>query len=368
MSRILILGTGNAQLDAVRLCKEHGLSVYTCSCIQYGPVCNAADFFELIDIADIERIKDYAVRNDIDLIYSVGSDIAMPTVSKVSEDLDLPRFVSYETAKICNNKVLLREFLGKDFTGNLRYQMVESTLVSLELEFPVIMKPVDSQGQRGVRLINSYNEFVDNFDDSVRFSRNGKLILEEYVDGPEISVNSYVVNGNIEFSIISDRISWPDYPGGIIHEHILPSNIAGPSPEKEIRDLVERTISRLGIENGPVYFQIKLKEGKPKLIEVTPRLDGCHIWRLIKEYNGIDLLKASFEHLTNPSFKMGKPKSVKSKRVKLEFFSEKPGMVFDRSKYVIDNPKYLEWYYEKGEIVRSINGHFEKTGYQISNL
>ena len=87
MKTILILGIGNAQLDAVKVCKKMGMVVHTCSNTIYGAAKGVSDYFKLIDIVDLKQILKYTIENNIDILYSVGSDIAMPTICYVSEKL-----------------------------------------------------------------------------------------------------------------------------------------------------------------------------------------------------------------------------------------------------------------------------------------
>ena len=92
MKKILILGAGNAQMDLIEYCNENNYEVYGCSYTNTDKGIPLLDHFEQINIVDADKIEEYAKKNSIDIIYSVGSDIAMPTVSKVAERLNLPHF------------------------------------------------------------------------------------------------------------------------------------------------------------------------------------------------------------------------------------------------------------------------------------
>ena len=111
MTKVLILGTGNAQIDAIEYCKQNGYYVYGCSYIDTDGGVNLCNEFQKINIIDVDKVAEYAQKNQVDLVYSVGSDIAMPTVNKVSELLNLPHFISSQTADICNNKFKMRKML-----------------------------------------------------------------------------------------------------------------------------------------------------------------------------------------------------------------------------------------------------------------
>lgn len=363
MKRFLVLGVGNAQVDLLNYLQGI-FELHSCSFIRKGRGITLSDFFEVIDIKDVESIRNYCLKNRIDFVYSIGSDLAMPTISKVSELLTLPHFTSYQTSVSCNSKNIFRDKL-KNCYGKVNFQILSSIKHdSLALPFPLIVKPADSQGQRGVCLVNSDEEFQAAFYEAKKCSQNGLIIAEEYINGPEISVNVFVQNSKIVFLLISDRISWPGSKGGAIHMHKLPCSLNSTTQENTIK-LVKSVLKSLNIENGPAYFQIKIKNNEPKLIEVTPRLDGCHMWRLIKMATGIDLLDITIKYLTT-----GKLYDIFNPFIKeewtLEFFCAPPNTIIDTEKFEKrENSMYHEFFYSNGEVVNEINGYMEKCGYQI---
>lgn len=366
MKKILVLGTGNAQKDLIEYCKEYGYYVVATSNVSGGSIQKLADEFYQIDITDIDKTEKLAKDMRVDYIYSIGSDVAMPTVAKVSEKLGLPGFVKHETADMCNHKYLLRQVLkDNNVVGNIPYQILERPDEEIHVSFPAMMKPSDSQGQRGVRRVNSAEEVKAFFQETLAFSREKKIILESFIDGNEISVNVFLKNGEMEFYLISDRKVWDEYPGGIIHEHIIPSQYeADQEIAGKIRRLVRDVLKAIRLQDGPAYFQIKVdSSGDPYLIEVTPRLDGCHMWRLIKFSTGVDLLQATMDLLEGKEY--NQPLASKAKPCSLEFLCGKPDTVFRKDDYIVPPNIFLCWYYEDGQAVRRMNGYFEKCGYVI---
>ncbi len=363
MKKILILGTSNVQMDLIKECKKMGFYIFACSNRPIDKDQAFVDEFELIDITKKTDVLDFVKKKGIDLIYSVGSDVAMPTVTFVSNRLNLPCFIDEKTTTICNRKDRMREFFGADFTGNINYTLIDKDCTQVPLKFPFIIKPVDSQGQRGVFLINNEEDFFRRVSESLNFSKTGRLIAEDYLEGDEISVNVYIVEGDIRFFLISDRISWKNYPGGIIHKHLFPSNYEG---NQKVSGIVQTAVNRLGIQNGPVYFQIKFHRNAPKLLEVTPRFDGCHIWRVIEKLTGINLLRCTVNHLLGEAPDL-KPHHKPLKKYTLEFFCDRPERIMNKHNFKIQDNTHTEWYYHDGERIRTLNGHFEKVGYCITS-
>lgn len=364
--RIVILGAGNAQIDAIEYCRDRGYEVIGCS---YTTVDNGIpylDHFEHTDIKNVEGVVEVARRYGAELIYSVGSDVAMPAVMSASEVLDLPHFISEETAMTCHSKSRMRKALGKDFRGNVDYIVCSYMEEAVKFtDFPGMMKPVDSQGQRGCFRVDSEEDIRKEFDTSKGFSHEGRVIIESFVEGVEISVNAYFVDSEMKFAIVSDRVSFDEYPGGIIKEHLLPSALNEEVQQKTL-DMVAEAAVRLGISDGPCYFQIKLNaKDEPKILEVTPRLDGCHMWRLIKHYCGVDLLDACFTHLIDgePDLERGAREPEYS--YKLRFYCQPPWTKFDSSLHDAEGAEYSFFYYKDGDKVRRLNGYIEKCGYEI---
>ncbi len=365
--RILILGAGNAQIDAIEYCKSHGFEVVGCSYTTVDSGIPHLDYFEQVDIKSIEGVTGLAKKYGVSAVYSVGSDIAMPTAMKVSEILGLPHFISYETAETCHSKGKMRETLGPDFRGNASYILCSTLEEALEYDaFPGMMKPVDSQGQRGCFKVESSEDIRAHFDASIDYSFEGKVIIEEFIDGPEVSVNAYMQDGELRFAIVSDRYAFDEYPGGIIKKHIIPSSFADKEAQEKTIDLAKRVASKIGVENGPFYCQIKLKNGtEPVILEITPRLDGCHMWNLIKHYCGADLLDACFRHLLEGEAVLTDNYEMPDEEYCLEFMSKESNATFKGSDFDTSKAEFVCSYYKDGDRVLKVNGYIEKCGYMI---
>ncbi len=365
--KVLILGVASVQLDAILELKKMGYETYACAMAKDGPGADVVDHFAEINILDVDSVINYIKKNEISLVYSVGSDLAMPVANYISEKLEMPHFVSEETARICNNKDLMRATLGNGFKGNVEFQVISSEEDIVNLDYPYILKPSDSQGQRGVKLINSSDEYLESYRLAKNYSRSGLVILEQYISGPELSVNGYMINGEVALLIPSDRETWPEYTG-LIHKHVVPSVNLTSEITGEIKEIIEAASKKLGIINGPVYAQMKLEQDKPYIIEITPRLDGCHMWNLLTYYTGVNLLKLTFEHL------LGNDTSELEKQLKdfkdgyvLEFICQQPNTNADYTAYQneIKNSLSSFTYYKQGENIRPVNGKFDKIGYFI---
>ena len=366
MKKAIVLGVGNAQVDLLRYLKSTDWHVIGCSYRHEGRGLAHVDEFELLNVTDMNGIEKLAQTKKADIVYSIGSDLAMPTVAHVSSILGLPSLVPTETAAMLQNKLKLRGFLAAHGISPIKFKEVRSK-ADLDdwIHYPAIVKPVDNQGQRGVFLASNAEEAYAGIDGSLQHSRSKTLIIEEFLDGPEVSANTFISNGQTVFNEISDRLVVEGYAGGIPRGHIYPSQACPPDMLAQTKALVEKCNCKLGILNGPVYYQIILTSNGPRIVEVTPRLDGCHMWRLIKKVSGVDLLDACIKQLTGDALPDLLVSSDLPSRY-LGFYYCPPGKEFHQEDYQPSNDvDYLEYYYSESEMIRPINGFYEKVGYYI---
>lgn len=371
MKKLLVLGIGGAQLDLIQVAKEMGIYVYAIAKTSDGIAYQYADEFIEMDIFDIDSINKLIKEKGIDAVYTAALEISLPVITRVSLDNNLRTFVTEKSLEMFKDKSVWRKALGNT-VGNLRSRP------GFKLEdfknwdiFPAIIKPADGSGQRGVHKVNSFKEIEEVFDNVISFSKKKKALIEEFAEGEEISINSFMYKGELAFYEISDRISYTEYPGGIIKEHHIPSKHDNPIVREKLEKLVKEVSRIMEYDTGHVYYQLKIKDNEPKIIEFTPRYDACHMWRLVKVTNNINLMKASLEYLL-----YGKSEEIegyinnkyeKNEGIfKLKFISDKPGTIVNKKKYKISDDKmFLQWYYEDGEIVKSVTGYIEKVGYYI---
>lgn len=151
VKRALVLGTLAGQVDAIQALRARGIETFACGHERKGPGVDEADGFHLVDITDIEAVRNLAEQLSVDLVYSVGSDIAMPAVVSVSESLSLPHFHGSRLTRVLRRKEELRSVLAEAGLSPVRFEHVATSADHAWDLFPCIVKPVDSQGQRGSR-------------------------------------------------------------------------------------------------------------------------------------------------------------------------------------------------------------------------
>lgn len=363
--RVLILGAGPAQRDAIRHLKDRGCWVAACGNRRVEGLDGILDRFAPTDIADVDALHRHAADWAVDRVYSVGSDLAMTAVAAVSERLDLPRFVGGDTALRFADKVRMRKVLKALSLSPVRHRAVETPA---DLDgwsiFPAVVKPSVSQGQRGISLVRDAADLETALAASLAASRAPVALIEEYLDGPEFSVNLLLRDGAVAAEFMLRREIVEGDPGGIPCRHVMPADL-GPDAVNATQSLVRRSAEAFGVRDGPLYFQIKLTASGPRIIECSARLDGCHNWRLIRQVTGFDLLAATCDLLCGEEIPEPTGGSA-DRKWSLAFFLQPPHTRFDRRDHCPPpDAMYTEYYLPDGAPVPRINGRLEKVGYSL---
>ena len=368
----MVLGTNAGQADLIRTLKRMGWNVIGCSRESGEPGQVLCDRFERIDVANLAELEQFARSNQVDLVYSISSDVAIRSATSLAEQLGLPHFFDSRLVELLDNKTALRRHLQTKVQNPVLYVEIDEDLQSLETWncYPCVVKPTDAQGQRGVTRIDHPGSLKAAVVAAQGFSRSKQAIVEEYLEGVEVSCNVLVDGGQVILGILSERQVHRDIGFGIPSGHLIPPAHISDSEQRDCEQLVSEIVSALAVERGVLYFQMIVTSAGPRLVELAPRLDGCHMWRLIKAAHHIDLIELVVNALTsNEPVDVSSMRESPTSRFKLEFHQCPPNKTFRTSDFSLPgNICFNEFRYNDGEIVRPINGQLEVVGYYISTV
>ena len=276
---LIILGAGIMQGPAIKIAKEMGLKTIVADADQNAPCINLADHFEHIDLKDKENIEKLArslfEKGELAGIMTAGTDFSA-TVAWVSEKLGL-HGIPYEVALNASDKEKMRECFKKFGLPSPNFIIVKEVTDNIEIPFPypLVVKPVDNMGARGCRKANNLEELKSALLDALRFSRTSRAIVEEYMEGPEFSVDAIVYNGKITICGLADRhIFFPPY--FIEMGHTMPTAFDKKTAENLLH-VFEKGVQALGITNGAAKGDIKLTPKGPMIGEIAARLSGGYM-------------------------------------------------------------------------------------------
>lgn len=295
MKKLLLLGGSRYLLPVIEVAHKLGLYVITCDYLPDNTAHKYSDEYCNISIIDKETVLECAEKLKIDGIMSFACDPGVVTAAYVAEKMGLPFQGSYKSTSILQDKGLFRKFLtdnGFNCPHSKSYSDINEPKNDIDFfDWPVIVKPVDSAGSKGVTKVNNPDELDNAIKIALENSHNGHFIIEDFItfDGYHSSADPFTVNGELKFVTYSDQLfdKEADNP-------YTPAFIIWPSTmKKENQDLLSKETQRLmklldmktGIYNIETCVGIN---GKPYIMEVSPRGGGCKIAELQRMAFGID--------------------------------------------------------------------------------
>lgn len=279
--KIMILGASILQLPAILKAKELGLQVITVDYDDKAIGHQHSDICEIVSTLDIPKVVDIAKKHKINGVMTLASDMPLRTVATVAKELGLAS-ITEETAMNATNKGVMRDILKVNGVPEPLYYKVSSkeaySNVVKKFDRKCIVKPVDNSGSRGVYLI----EDVENssqvdaaFTYSQKYSRSGDIIVEEYMSGEEVSVETISVDGKVHVIAITDKLT-TGAPNFVEMGHSQPSRHSK-EVKKRVSEVTSMAVKALGIKDGPSHTEIMITKDGPKVIEIGARLGGDNI-------------------------------------------------------------------------------------------
>ena len=298
MKKVLLLGGSHFQVPSVKTAKELGYYTITCDYCPDNPGHKYADEYYNVSTTDKEAVLELARRLKIDGIVCYASDPAAPTAAYVAEKLGLPTS-PYKSVEILANKDKFREFLKENHFNvpkakGYAYDEIEIMQKEIkEFKFPVMVKPVDSSGSKGVKKIDSPSDIAEAVEEAMAYSRCKRFIIEEYVEkyGYQIAGDGFSVDGELVFRCFANEhfdasgIN-PYVPVGESWPYYLPERV-----HNKIHTEIQRALSLLGMKTQAYNFDIRVDEDENVyLIEIGPRNGGNLIAQVTQYATGVDMV------------------------------------------------------------------------------
>ncbi len=297
MKKILIAGAGVEQVPAIEIAKSMGHFVIVTDISELAPGVKLADKFFRVSTNDKKGNLEISEKENIDGIMTLCSETAVPVIAYVSEKLGLPG-MSQETALAATNKATMKEYMTKQNIELFGYSRIntfeELKYFTDKYHPPWVIKPSDSSGQRGVRLIKEEAELQEAYLEAKKFSTDNIVIMEEYLEGPEINVTCLLIEGKVHVLSLSDRMTLPPPHFGIAHTHLAPPDISSSDAEK-IKDLAIRSSQAIGLKNGITYPQVIITKNGPRLLEIAARIPGGFMREVAMYVSGVDMIKTTIK-------------------------------------------------------------------------
>jgi biotin carboxylase len=296
--RILILGAGHQQLKLIAKARSRGAVVIVLDRDRNAPAVSLASQYIECDMLDIKKAIKIAHEYRIDSIATGGSDQVMVTVAAVAKSCQLPCHLTEEAAFRATNKVAMTQAykkLGVPIGQRIfvKEKFEDNTLE--ELHYPLVIKPVDAQGQIGTSLIQDHTLLRKSVELALKHSRSKTVAVEEFIEGPEIAAGAWLEKGKLNLIAVTDRVTYNPPPAiGISLQHILPSKTAADAYQN-IADILSRVARAYEITDGPLHAQLIMSQDGPRVMEVGCRFGGANEVDLYKHTLGIDILEKTLD-------------------------------------------------------------------------
>ena len=294
--KIVIIGANSFQNPLILKAKALGYETHVFAWKDGSIGERTADYFYPVSIIERETILEQCREIQPDAVASIGSDLAMLTVNYVAEKLGLPGN-SMECTEISTNKYAMRKAFQKAGVPVPGFREADQTTkpeALTDLKLPVIVKPTDRSGSRGITKVTEWEQLADALQASVENSFEKKAIIEEYLNGPEYSCECISFRGTHHFLAVTKKYTTGE-PHFIETGHLEPAPLSEEQREA-IKKAVFAGLDALKVENGASHTEFKLEGNEVRIIEIGARMGGdCIGSDLVELSTGYDFVRMVIE-------------------------------------------------------------------------
>lgn len=291
--KALVVAGGLPQITLIEELKKRNIHTVLVDGSDKAIARKYADTFCQAQIFDIEAVKEIAVRENVDFLITVCADQVLLVVAQVAEMLGLPWYIDYETAKNVSDKELMKEIFVKNNIPTSRHVVMDrfDEEKIKDLEFPLVVKPVDAYSSKGVKKVTDIISLGEAFSEAAEISRNKNVIVEEFCEGEEYSVDVFVSGGKAKVLCISNSEKVAEEGKFVIFRGRFPGEV-GEDVKAVIEETAQKIAEAFGLENCPMLIQLISDGKKISVLEFCARTGGAMKFLLIKRACGFDVINA----------------------------------------------------------------------------
>ena len=327
--KALVLAGGFPQIALIEELRRRGIFTILADYYENPVAKSHADLFYQASTLDVEAITEIAKKEKVDFLITACTDQALLTVARVSETLGLPCYIDYQTALNVTNKQYMKKVFNQYNISTAKHViMAELDVKRLEeMQYPLIVKPVDCNSSKGVKRVENLEELKVAFAAAVRFSRTDTALVEEFIDGEELSVDVYVEDGVAHVLSVSSLDKIANNDKFVIFRGRYSADVVERVHEL-VRGIAQQIADAFGLKNSPMLIQMITDGERAFVLEFSARTGGGVKYLLIQKASGFDVISAVVD-LTlgkKPHVEKVKPQN---RYIANEFIYCKPGR-FDR--------------------------------------
>ncbi len=296
MKKLMIMGAGTYQVPLIKAAKEMGIYTIAVSIPGKYPGFAFADEVLHINTVDSEAVLAAAREKKIDGICTAGTDVAVMTIGRVNDALGLSG-ISYEAARLACDKVLMKQCYEDNGVRTARYRKVyfnEDVLQKIDgLEYPLIVKIVDSSGSRGITRVDHPKNLQAAIRNAQSFTRKDYYIVEEFIVGREFGAQAFVMDGKVQFILPHGDYIFHGSTG-VPAGHFAPYELS----EEQMKDCYETTekaLRAMKLDNCACNCDFIMRDGQTYVLEIGGRSGATCLAELVSIYYGYDYYRKIIE-------------------------------------------------------------------------
>ena len=271
---VLVFGVGELQISIITRAKAMGLFVVGIDPFEDAVAKDYCDAFEVVGGQDFIGTIDVAKKYKVSAIVTAATDKPLVMMARVAEELHLP-FFSVETAEWSTDKFQMKQRFLEGGVPCARGRLIHNSEEAQDLYFPLICKPRDNSGSRGVKLCRDLTELDSCIKEALEVSKLDTVLVEEFIEGREFSIESLHYDGKSEVIQFTEKKT-TEFPYNVELGHKQPANLTD-DQRNQICDIISKIASCMHFENCPSHTELKVNERGIFVIETSPRLGGDYI-------------------------------------------------------------------------------------------
>ena len=290
----IVLGGTN---DHITLIEKLKLKGYFTTLIDYNdnpPAKEFADEYIRESTLDKEKILEIAREKQAGLVIATCIDQALLTVAYVSEQLGLPCHLTYEQALNLTNKAYMKKVFIENGIPTSQYLIIEDENYSLDklplFKFPLVVKPADANSSKGIKRVDTNSELAEAVAEAFTFSRSKKVVIEEFVNGLELSVDVVIKDRQADIILVTENIKNTNNKSNFtIVQNTFNINVFD-RYKSRLKKIAEDIASAFEIGNGPLLIQLLADDEQLSVIEFSSRIGGGSKHHFIYKISSFDML------------------------------------------------------------------------------
>ncbi len=295
--KVLVLAGGYDQIALIQELKSRGCEVILADYFQNPPAKSYADRHYPISTLDEASVLELARKEQVDLVTTACTDQALLTASSVSEVLGLPCYIAKEKAMQVTNKYYMKRIFSENGIPSARYVLLEQPegwydrVKEKNMPFPLVVKPCDCNSSKGVVRVDDAAALCVAVDNAFALSRSGKVVVEEFIDGEEVSIDAWV-NGDeaVVLSVSTTSKIANNKNAFTIYQSKYPVDGID-RIRADIETIADNIAKAFGLKNCPLLIQALVRDDKVYVIEFSARMGGGTKYKLIEYMSGVNIMQ-----------------------------------------------------------------------------